>query len=104
MSVPLGHRYRVSTKQDIIPVQRITKRAVDKILASGKFECLYKLDGSDEFKDYEGCLTNLTRILHDGQTKVKIAGSRTPGYSSKHQTVVMTAPCVEATILLRTKP
>lgn len=94
----------MSSREDIISQERITKRAVDEILASGKYMCRYRLDGNDEFKDYEGCYNNLMMILHDGQTKVKIAGSRTPGYNSKYKTVVMTAPCVEATILLHMKP
>ena len=101
MCVPLGHRNGKSRREWIDPVKRITKAAVDQIINSDNYECLYCLDGENSFKEYDGCKTNLSQILHDGKTKVKIAGSRTPGYQMGCQTVVMEAPCVHATILLR---
>ena len=42
MGVPLGHRYRVRTRDYIIPQERITKSAVDEIIFGGDFECFYK--------------------------------------------------------------
>ena len=103
MGVPLGHKYRVSSREDIIPQERITKSAVDEIIAFGDFECFYQRGKDPAFKEYDGCRSNLSMILHDGKTKVKVAGSRTPGYRSGYRTVVMTAPCMDATILLRTE-
>lgn len=108
MGVPLGHRYRVSSRrvtmrEDFVLVKRITKSAVDEIIFGGDFECFYKRENDSDFKEYDGCLTNLSMILHDGKTKVKVAGSRTPGYLDGYRTIVMTAPCFPATILLRTK-
>lgn len=99
--VPLGHRNGKSRREWIDPVKRITKAEVDAIIYGENFECLYCLDGENSFKEYDGCTANLSQILHDGKTKVKIAGSRTTGYKMGRQTVVMTAPCVSATILLR---
>lgn len=102
MGVPLGHRYRVSSGSDIIPVERITKTEVDGILAHDDFECFCCKDRDKAFQKYEGCINNLYSILHQGTTKVKVAGSRTPGYRDGYRTVVMTAPCVAATFLIRT--
>lgn len=48
-------------------------------------------------------MKHIITLILDGKTKVKMAGSRTPGYRSGYRTVVMTAPCMDATILLRTK-
>lgn len=104
MGVPLGHRYRGARPVDwFVPVERIRKSEVDEIIFSGNFECFYKKEGDDDYKEYDGCLNNLSMILHDGKTKVKVAGSRTPGYRDGYRTVVMTAPCMKATILLRTE-
>lgn len=96
--VPIRSKSRV----EIIPVKRITKAKVEEIIASRDFECFFKREIDSDFQEYEDCVANLLNILHDGKTKVKIAGSRTPGYISGEDTVVMTAPCVKATILLRT--
>jgi len=101
--VPCGPRRRSSSRVEIIPVQRITKARVDEIIFCGDFDCLYKKGSNSTFVEYEGCSMNLSMILHDGKTKVKVAGSRTPGYSRELDTVVMTAPCVDATILIRTR-
>lgn len=91
-----------SSRVEIIPVKRITKTKVEEILAFGEFECFFKREIDSDFQEYEGCIGNLLNILHEGKTKVKIAGSRTPGYSCGEDTVVMTAPCVSATFLIRT--
>ena len=102
MCVPLGHRNGKSRREWIDPVKRITKAAVDDIIRRGEFECLYLEDGASKLEPYKASNEDLLRILHDGKTKVKIAGSRTDGYALFQQTVVMEAPCVNATILLRT--
>ena len=71
MGVPLGHRNHYDRKDPIIPVERITKAAVEDIICSGDYECKYKREIDAEFKQYEGCIDNLVMILHDGKTKVK---------------------------------
>ena len=101
MGVPLGHRNHYDRKDPIIPVERITKAAVEDIICSGDYECKYKREIDAEFKQYEGCIDNLVMILHDGKTKVKVAGSRTPGYEDGYRTIVMEAPTLKATILLK---
>ena len=106
MCVPLGGR-RGSRKSwgesnNHVCVEKITKAEVDGIIIGDNYDCLYQKDGASKFEEYEGCKTNLSMILHDGKTRVKVAGSRTPGYLEGYRTVVMTAPCVSATILIRT--
>ncbi len=78
-------------------VEKITKTEVDGIIYGESFECLYQKDGTSTFKEYEGCLSNLSQILHDGKTRVKVAGSKTPGFKEGHKTVVMNAPRVVVT-------
>ena len=105
MCVPLGPRRRSrsawGSSSNYVCVEKITKAEVEEIIYGGNYECLYRKDGSDSFVDYEGCSHNLEMILHDGKTRVKVAGSKTPGYKEGWRTVVMSAPCVHATILLR---
>ncbi len=105
MCVPLGPRRRSrmswGANSNHVCVEKITKTEVDGIIYGESFECLYQKDGTSTFKQYEGCLSNLSQILHDGKTRVKVAGSKTPGFKEGHKTVVMKAPCVGATILLR---
>ncbi len=105
MCVPLGPRRRSrmswGESSNHVCVEKITKAEVDEIIVSGNYECLYQMDGTSAFEEYEGCKTNLSQILHDGKTRVKVAGSKTVGYKEGHKTVVMKAPCVSATILLR---
>lgn len=83
------------------PVETVTKSDVEEIIASGEFKCLYRMGNSTENQEYEGCMHNLFMILHDGQTRVRIAGPRSKDFLAGHRTVVMTAPCFPATFLLR---
>ncbi len=99
--VPCGPRRRSSSRESIIPVERIKKADVEYIICAYDYECLFKRTVDAEYRQYEGCSANLIAILHQGNTKVKVAGSRTPGYKAGYRTIVMTAPCVNATILLR---
>ena len=101
MGVPLGHRNHYNRKDPIIPVERITKTAVDEIISSGNYKCLFKLNKNVKFKQFEGDANDLSRILHDGKTKVKVAGERTPGYQYGYRTVVMEAPSLKAIFLLK---
>ena len=99
--VPCGPKRRSSSRESIIPVERINKADVENIICGYDYECLFKRTVDAEYRQYEGCSANLIAILHQGNTKVKVAGSRTSGYKAGYRTVVMTAPCVNATILLR---
>lgn len=101
--VPCGPRRRSSSRESIIPVERIKKADVENIICGYDYECLFKRAGDAEYRQYEGCSANLIAILHQGNTKVKVAGSRTSGYKAGYRTVVMDAPCVNATILFRLK-
>ena len=92
----------MNTREEIIPVKRITKAEVEEIIYGGDFECFYKRGNDADYQEYDGCLTNLSMILHDGKTRVKVAGSRTTGYRAGSRTIVMTAPCLSAIIILRT--
>lgn len=101
--VPCGPKRRSSSRESIIPVERIKKADVENIICGYDYECLFKRTVDAEYRQYEGCSANLIAILHQGNTKVKVAGSRTSGYKAGYRTVVMDAPCVNATILLRIK-
>ena len=101
--VPCGPRRRSSSRESIIPVERIKKADVENIICGYDYECLFKRTVDAEYRQYEGCSANLIAILHQGNTEVKVAGSRTSGYKAGYRTVVMDAPCVNATILFRLK-
>lgn len=101
MCLPLGpRRSSWGSSSDHVSVQKITKSEVERIIFNGEYECQYKMDGDKRFETYPGCLNNLYMILHHGKTRVKIAGSRTQGYRDGYETVVMKAPCVNATFLI----
>ena len=99
--VPCGPRRRSSSRESIIPVEKIKKADVEYIICTYDYECLFKRAIDAEYRQYEGCSANLIAVLQQGNTKVKVAGSRTSGYKAGYRTVVMDAPCVNATILLR---
>lgn len=101
--VPCRPRRRSSSRESIIPVERIKKADVENIICGYDYECLFKRVVDAEYRQYEGCSANLIAILHQGNTKVKVAGSRTPGYKPGNRTIVMDAPCVNATLLFRLK-
>lgn len=102
MSMPLGPRRSYwGASSDHVCVERITKAEVDRIIDSGEFECYYRQGNDTDFQEYDGCKDNLRLILHDGKTGAKVAGTLTPGFLQGYKTVVMIAPCMEATILLR---
>lgn len=104
MCMPLGPRRSWGSRwEGHTPVERITKAEVDQIIDSGEFECFCKRGVDVDFQEYDGCMNNLKMILHNGKTRVKVAGAVTLGYLSGYRTVVMIAPCMDATILLRTE-
>lgn len=82
---------------------RISKSEVREIVSSGNYECLYRDDLTKVNATYDGCTDNLLMILHDGATKVKVAGYRSGDYKENYRTVILDAPCLHAVILLRTK-
>lgn len=102
--MPLGpRRSSRDSSREHVSVQTISKSEVDRILFHEKHECQVKLDSDNQVIQYSGCLNNLYMILHNGTTRVKVAGSRTPGYRDGYKTVVMKAPCVSATFYIRRK-
>ncbi len=104
MCCGLGPRRSSGSRWDNhTPVEKITKAEVDRIIDSGEFECYYRQGNDTDFQEYDGCRDNLRLILHHGKTRVKVAGTLTPGFLQGYKTVVMKAPCMEATILLRTQ-
>ena len=81
--------------------ERISKSEVDDIITEGNFSCFYRMGNETVKKDYEGCLQNLLRILHDRETKVRVVGSRSKDYLDGYRTVVMYAPCFPASFIIR---
>lgn len=82
---------------------RISKREVEKLIYSGDYECFYRMASDSSNQPYDGCTNNLVMILHDGETKVKVAGKRSPDYIEGYMTIIMNAKCFPAVILLRSK-
>ena len=98
MCVPCGPRKGCSGRTG----NSISKQSVEQILLEGDFECLYKEESDAEWQPYEGCFHNLLQILHDGDTKVKLAGIRNSHYKEGYRTIIMEAPIFPATLLFRT--
>lgn len=102
---PCGPRrsYRASTRVSLPPIKtRISKKAVEEVISSGDYDCQYRLAGSKQMQPYDGCTNNLYMILRDGETKVKVAGRRSPDYKEGFRTIIMDAPGF-ATLILRTE-
>lgn len=96
---PCGPRRSYYSRPRVIASQRITKAEVDRIIDEEKIECTFKYERM--MQPYEGCLQSLHKILHDGRTKVKVAGSRSGYYMHGKRTIEMIAPCFPATIIIR---
>ena len=101
MCLPLGPRRAYSRWGGHTPVKAITKAEVDEIISDGGYTCFFKRESETDFREYDCNRSDLIKILHNGKTRVRIAGSATPGYRSGYETVVMRAPSIDATILLR---
>lgn len=92
---PCGHRRssRTSSRIELPKIEtRITKKEVESIIYSGEYDCDFKMENSKVFEPYEGCTNNLMRILHDGSTRVKVAGRKSPYFMEGKRTVIMNAP------------
>lgn len=101
---PCGPRrsYRCSSRTSLPAIKtRISKKAVEETIYSGDYECLFRMYSDKSNQPYEGCTNNLLMILHDGETKVKVAGRRSPDYKEGYKTIIMDAPCFPAIILFR---
>ena len=96
---PCGPKRRSSVER--VNSERITKSEVEDILTERAFVCFYRMGDEIENQEYEGCLENLFRILHDRETRIRVVGSRSKDYADGYRTVVMTAPCFPATFILR---
>ena len=96
--------YRRASKSSLPAIKtKISKSAVREVIASGDYECSYKMGKTLVFEPYEGCTNNLFLILNDGETKVKVAGRRSVYYKEGYRTIIMDAPCFPAILLFRTK-
>ena len=100
---PCGPRRHYISRPRVVASQKITKAEVDRIIDEGGFECLFRHADEPKIQPYDGCMQNLHRILHDGGTKVKVAGSRSSYYVRGRRTIEMYAPCFPATIIIRTE-
>ena len=103
---PCGPRrsYRSSCKSSKPAIKtKISKSAVEDVIVSGNYECFYRMGSSTENQPYEGCINNLCLILHDGETKVKVAGRRSKDFIEGYRTIIMDAPCFPAVVILRTE-
>lgn len=92
---------RRNNRKIFIPSEKITKSDVDSILNEGGYTCTTRGEFNESEIPYEGCLHNLHKILHDSETRVKVAGSRCQGYKHGYRTIVMTAPCFPAKFFIR---
>ena len=105
MCVPLGGRrgggWSWGDNFDYVYVEKITKAEVDDIILDNSYDCTFKLDESNNEEEYDGCYAKLSELLHCGTTKVKVAGSKTPGFVEGQRTVVMTVPHLGATVYFR---
>ena len=87
--------------REVVESETITKSEAESVIFSEEYDCLCRNTGETTCSPYEGCKPNLSLILHDGRTRVKVVGSRSNDYASGFRTVVMTAPCVGATFIFR---
>lgn len=98
---PCGPRRDSICCPSIVAQQRITKAEVDHIIYEDSFDCLLKYPSESRLQSYVGSIDNLHKILHDGVTKVKVVGSRSPYYVSGKHTIEMAGPCFPATVFIR---
>ena len=103
MCVPLGHRNGSSSHRSIKTT--ISKPEVENIINLATYDiCQWKPTGCDIYSDYEASTEDLVKILNDKATTVSVANTLKKGeYKRGYRTIIMVAPCVKATVLLRIK-
>ncbi len=88
MCIPLGSRRRSGSHWDYhTPVEKITKAEVDEIIARSEYQLFYLPDKATHCQAYAANQEDLHRLLHDGKTRIKVAGSITPTYDNDFRTV-----------------
>ena len=97
---PCGPRRSYRSYCASIPSEKITKAEVDDLIDYATYICSFRTPLTP-VKTFEGTKQDLHKILHDGRTRVKIVGSRSSDFMYGKRTVVMTAPSVPATFILR---
>lgn len=81
--------------------ESIRKSEVEDIILKEDIICFYRMGKENVNQEYEGCLQNLLRVLHDSGTRVRVVGSRSKDYKEGYRTVVMYAPCFPASFIIR---
>ena len=81
---------------------KITKSSVEDILNNSRYDiCQWKKKRCRIYRDCDLSQEELLAALHDETTTVSVANTSKVEYKRGFRTVVMKAPCVHATILLR---
>jgi len=102
MCVPLGHRNHSSSNRNIKTT--ITKEEVEYIISHSSYAiCQKKDDKEDAYNNYAASMEDLLAILQENTTNVSVANTRRREYKRGYRTIVMEAPSIHATVILRVK-
>ena len=81
---------------------KITKSSVEDIIKQSRYDiCQWKKKRCRIYRDCDLRQEELLAALHDEATTVSVANTSKAEYKRGFWTVVMKAPCVSATILIR---
>ena len=81
---------------------KITKSSVEDIIRQSRYSvCQWKKKRCRIYRDCDLSREELLTTLHDETTTVSVANTSKAEYKRGFRTVVMNAPCVSATILIR---
>ena len=82
---------------------KIAKSSVENIITSPLSRvCQWKKKRCRIYRDCDLSQEEMLAALHDEATTVSVANTSKPEYMRGYHTIVMVAPCVNATILIRT--
>ena len=81
---------------------KITKSSVEDIITNSRYDiCQWKKKRCRIYRDCDMSLEDLLAALHEESTTVSVANTSKEEYKRGFWTVVMKAPCVSATIVIR---
>lgn len=81
---------------------KITKSSVEDIIRQSRYSvCQWKKKRCRIYRDCDLSQEALLAALHEESTTVSVANTSKEEYKRGFQTVVMKAPCVSATIVIR---
>ena len=81
---------------------KITKSSVESIIASkGYCICQWKKKRCRIYRDCDLSSEELLAALHDEATTVSVANTKRAEYQRGYRTIIMEAPSVNATVILR---